>query len=274
MLSLLALASSAVWGTSDFFAGLKSRSLPPAAVVGMAQAVALGVLSVLVALRASSFSLSGWPPWALAAGVAGAVGLISFYAALAGGPMGVVASIASLGAIVPVALGVLGGDRLGPRVWVGVVVAILGAALASGPELGTAITRRPVLLGLVAAVSFGSALFCLDRGARFSLLHTLWGMRLTTVAIFAVAAVLLRSVGGTRARDLPALALIGLADVSANAMFAYASSRGQVSVSSVLGSLYPVATLAWARFLVGERLRGVQLTGVVAALTGVAVMTV
>jgi drug/metabolite transporter (DMT)-like permease len=42
-----------------------------------------------------------------------------------------------------------------------------------------------------------------------------------------------------------------------------------VSVASVLGSLYPVATLFWARMLLGERLRHVQAIGVVMTLVGV-----
>ena len=273
MLALLALASSAVWGTADFFAGLRSRTLPPPAVVGLSQAAGLVALTVLVAARWGSFDGAGWPLWAIGAGLAGATGLISFYAALAAGTMGVVAAIASLGAAVPVALGVLSGDRLGPTVWLGVVVAIAGAALASGPELSSAPARRPLLLAALAAVGFGCALFCIDRGSRVSLLHTLWGMRLTSVALFAAAALALRSVGGARAADLPSLAAIGLADLLANAMFAFASSRGLVSVASVLGSLYPVATLAWARLLLGERLRRVQVAGVVGAVAGIGIMT-
>jgi drug/metabolite transporter (DMT)-like permease len=205
--------------------------------------------------------------------VAGSVGLVSFYAALASGTMGVVSPIAALGALVPILLGVAGGERPGPVVWTGMAVAVAGAALASGPELTGAVSRRPVLLACLAAVGFGFALFALDRGSRVSLLHTLWGMRLTSVTVFCVVAVAARSVGGAGGRDLPALALIGLGDVTANGLFAYASSRGLVSVASVLGSLYPVATLVWARVLLGERLRRVQLVGVTLALVGVVVMT-
>jgi len=97
----------------------------------------------------------------------------------------------------------------------------------------------------------------------------LWGMRVTSVALFLVAGLLVRSVGGTRVRDLPALAVIGLADVTANGLFAFASSNGMVSVASVLGSLYPVATLFWARLLLAERLRRVQSLGVALTLVGV-----
>jgi len=272
MLALLALASSVFWGTADFFAGLKARTLSPPAVVAITQGFALIALSVILLVRNTGFSPSftgNGPVWAIAAGAAGALGLVCFYTALASGTMGVVAPISSLGALVPVFLGLLTGEHPSTLAWVGMAVAVAGAALASGPELSGAVPPRPVMLAVVAAACFGTALYCLDRGARYALVETLWGMRATSVALFLIAGLVARSVGGTRARDLPALAVIGLADVTANGLFAFASSRGMVSVASVLGSLYPVATLFWARVLLGERLRHVQTIGVALTLVGV-----
>ena len=272
MLALLALASSVFWGTSDFFAGLKARTIAPPAVVAVTQGFALLALSVILLARHTGFSPSfsgNGPFWAIAAGVAGALGLVCFYTALASGTMGVVAPISSLGALVPVFLGLLTGEHPSVTAWVGMAVAVTGAALASGPELTGAVPPRPVLLAAVAAACFGTALYCLDRGARYSLLETLWGMRATSVVLFLIAGLVARSVGGTRVRDLPALAVIGLGDVTANGLFAFSSSQGMVSVSSVLGSLYPVATLFWARLLLGERLRRVQSIGVAVTLVGV-----
>jgi len=272
MLVLLALASSAFWGTSDFFAGVKARTIAAPAVVGVTQAAALLGLSVILLVRntgiSPAFSGNG-PYWAIAAGAAGALGLVCFYTALAAGTMGVVAPISSLGALVPVFLGLLTGEHPSATAWVGMAVAVAGAALASGPELTGAVPPRPVILAITSAAFFGTALYCIDRGARYALLETLWGMRLTSVTLFLLAGLVLRSAGGTRARDLPALAVIGLADVTANGLFAFSSSRGLVSVASVLGSLYPVATLFWARLLLGERLRPVQSVGVVLTLVGV-----
>ncbi|MEO8557143.1 MAG: DMT family transporter [Actinomycetota bacterium] len=272
MLSLIALLSSAAWGTSDFFAGLKARSMAPTAVVAVTQAFALVALSIILLVRhqglAPEFSGNG-AVWAAVAGAAGAAGLVCFYTALASGTMGVVAPISSLGALVPVLLGLLTGEHPSVTAWVGMGLAVTGAALASGPELAGAVPPRPVILAAAAAGFFGIALFSLDRGARYALLETLWGMRLTSVALFLVAGLVARSVGGTRVRDLPVLAVIGLGDVTANGLFAFASSRGMVSVASVLGSLYPVATLFWARLLLGERLRRVQGIGVALTLVGV-----
>jgi drug/metabolite transporter (DMT)-like permease len=272
MLSLLALGSSVSWGAADFLAGLKSRSMPAAAVVGWSQALALALLSVIVALRLDSWPEPGWTLWAIGAGAAGSVALVCFYAALSSGTMGVVAPVASLGVVVPVLLGLLGGDQPPALAWVGMAVAVVGIALASGPELTGEVSARPVVLASVAAVGFGLALYFLDRGARVSLLHTLWGMRLTSVTVFVFAAFALRTLGGGRARDLPMLAIIGGGDLLANSLFAFASSRGMVSIASVLGSLYPVVTVLLARAVLDERLRRVQVAGVAMSLVGVSVI--
>jgi drug/metabolite transporter (DMT)-like permease len=51
-----------------------------------------------------------------------------------------------------------------------------------------------------------------------------------------------------------------------------ANTKGALSIVSVVGSLYPVMTLFLARMVLGERIRRLQQVGVVAALTGVAMI--
>jgi drug/metabolite transporter (DMT)-like permease len=272
MLSLLALASSACWGTSDFFAGLVSRRRPAVAVVGWTQGLAFLVISVVVLTQLGDVVWTGWPAWSVAAGAAGITGLLCFYTALSTGTMGVVAPIAALGVVVPVLLGVAGGEAPSPWTWVGILVAVIGVTMASGPELSGDVSLRPVALAGVAAVGFGTALYCIDRGARTSTLMTMWGMRLTSVVVFVTLALVLRSVGGVVTREVPSLLLIGCGDLLANVLFAVASSRGQVSVASVLASLYPVVTILLARGVLGERLRLVQKVGAALSLAGAAVI--
>jgi drug/metabolite transporter (DMT)-like permease len=272
MLSLLALASSACWGTADFFAGLFSRRRPAVAVVGWTQGLAFVVITVVVLAQLGDVGWTGWPVWSVAAGLTGITGLLCFYTALSTGTMGVVAPIAALGVVVPVLLGVAGGEAPSPWTWVGILVAIVGVTLASGPELSGGVSVRPVVLAGLAAVLLGTTLYCIDRGARTSTLMTLWGMRATSVVVFVTIALLVRSVGGVTRRELPALLLIGCGDMLANVLFALASSRGQVSVASVLASLYPVVTILLARVVLGERLRLVQKVGAVLALAGAAVI--
>jgi drug/metabolite transporter (DMT)-like permease len=155
---------------------------------------------------------------------------------------------------------------------VGIVVAVVGVTLASGPELSGGVSPRPVVLAGVAAVGFGFALFCIDRGARSSILMTLWGMRGVSFVVFGTLALAVRSRGGVVAREVPTLALIGCGDMVANLLFGIASSRGQVSVASVLASLYPVVTIVLARLLLKERLRRIQQVGAVLSLTGAAII--
>ena len=64
--------------------------------------------------------------------------------------------------------------------------------------------------------------------------------------------------------------LVGLADVTANALFAFASNQGLLALVSVLGSLYPVVTVLLAHVLLGERLTRTQQGGIAVALVGVA----
>ncbi len=273
MAAVLALLSSLFWGSADFGGGLLTRRLPAYAVVGASQAAGLIAVTVVVVAAGAFADDAGWLPWAMLAGASGALGLVTFYAALATGTMGVVSPIAALGAVVPVIAGILSGEQPSALAVVGMVVALAGAVAASGPELGGATGARPVLLAAVAGFFFGLTMLAIARGAESSELMTLWGMRATSVSAFVVAALVVRSIGGIVTRDLAPLIAVGIGDAGANLFFALASTRGLVSVTAVLGSLYPVVTVLLARLVLRESLQRVQQIGVVAALAGVALLS-
>lgn len=277
MATLLALLSSGLWGTSDFLGGTASRRLPAAGVVAASEAFGLvGVLVVALATGAYS-DPPGYVGWSLLAAVAGMAGVLAFYRALATGTMGVVAPIAALGVVVPVAVGVVAGDRPDALQDAGLVAAVVGVVLASGPELRTpgrsrVAAARPLLLAGVAALGFGVVFVCLDRGARSSTLMSLVTMRAASVVLLVVTSLAGRTDIRVGRRDLPLLAVIGCFDVSANAAFAVATRHGLLSIVSVLSSLYPAVTVVLARAVHSERLGGVQLVGVTGALLGVALI--
>lgn len=270
---LLALLSSLLWGVSDFLGGTATKRLPSPVVVAASQAVALICLVPLTAVAGARPDqlLPG-----IAAGLVGMLALGAFYAALAAGTMGVVAPIASLGALLPVVVGLARGEAPSTLQVAGIVVAIAGVILASGPELTGGASPRPLLLACLAAAGFGLVAVLLadgSKGPSGAVLVTLLVMRITSVGLMALAVLATRSLRGhVTARDLPLLVAIGLGDLGANAAFALASRGELLSVASVLASLYPVVTILLARQVHAERLRPVQVAGVVGTLAGVALL--
>ncbi len=274
MAVLLALLSSGLWGSADFLGGLLSRRRAAYAVVGASQAAGLAVATVAAIVTGGFGSPLGWVVPSVLAAVGGSLALVSFYAALAGGTMGVVSPITALGAVVPVVAGLLAGERPSAFASAGIVLGLLGAVAASGPELRGGSGARPILLAVVAGVAFGFGMLFIARGAETDAVMTVWGMRLTGVVGCAVVAIMCRSTGRLRLADAGPLVVVGTCAVSANLLFGLSSQLGYVSITSVVASLYPVATvlLAWA--VLHERLLRIQYVGVAAAMAGVALVSI
>ena len=97
-------------------------------------------------------------------------------------------------------------------------------------------------------------------------------MASTTPTTIPLAAEVQSVLAGLRWRDLPGLAGVGAGDAAANGAFAWSSTFGLLSVTAVLGSLYPVATLLLARILLKERLTRLQISGVIGALVGIVLL--
>ncbi|WP_338675232.1 DMT family transporter [Streptomyces sp. SCSIO 30461] len=281
MTAMFALATSLMWGLADFGGGLLTRRIPALTVVVVSQAIAVGVLGALV-LATGALREAGPELWyAVAAGAAGPVAMLSFYRALALGPMGVVSPLGSLGVVVPVSVGLLLGDRPGLAQFAGIGVAVAGILLAGGPELrGAPVQRQAVLLTLLAAFGFGAVMALISEASTTltGLFLALFVQRVTNVAVGGAALCVsvrrggraLPEEGGTAAvrASLPALAFVGLADVAANGTYSIAAQHGPVTVAAVLASLYPVVTALAARGVLKERLRAVQAAGAGLALIG------
>ncbi|MFI5980811.1 EamA family transporter [Streptomyces sp. NPDC051555] len=281
MTALFALATAILWGLADFGGGLLTRRLPALTVVVASQAVAVVVLGSIV-LGTGAWREAGSQLWfAVAAGLVGPLAMLSFYKALALGPMGVVSPLGSLGVVVPVGVGLTLGERPGFGQVAGIAVALVGILLAGGPELrGAPVQRQAVLLTLGAAFGFGAVMALISEASSglTSLFLALFVQRVTNVAAGG-AALWASARRGNRVLPagggpallwtlLPALAFVGLADVAANGTYSVAAQNGPVTVAAVLSSLYPVVTAFAAFALLKERLRTVQAAGAGLALAG------
>jgi drug/metabolite transporter (DMT)-like permease len=263
------MGSALLWGGSDFLGGMAAKRAGAMHVVMISQVSGLLVVAVVAALTRAYDADPGYLAWGLFAGVAGPVGLVSFYAALARGRMGVVAPIAAMGVLVPVVIGLVAGERPAPVKVVGIAIAVVGIMLASGPELSGHTGRGPVLLAAVAAVAFGLALFGLDGGSTYSPVMTAFVMRTVSSVGFTVVVAVQGLSRLPRGRGLLLAVSAGVGEVIANLLFGLASTMGMLSLLSVLASLYPIATILLARVVLHEKLGRIEYAGVVAALVGV-----
>lgn len=270
----LALAASLNWGIADFLAGLRSRRLPLLTVLLVVQSA--GLLSIGLVVAARGEGPPGLDPtvYAVLAGLAGAVGLAGLYRGLAIGSMSVVAPITATGVVVPVGFGLATGDDLGALQAVGVALAIAGVVLAAREPVGPG-SRVAAGAGIaaVAALAFGLVLVGLDAAADADALWATLIMRATSWTIWVAAFAVRRPSLGVSAGDVRVLALVGVLDTSANALFGLSSTRGLLSVVSVLAQLYPIATVLLARVVLHERISRPQQAGVAAAFAGVALIT-
>jgi drug/metabolite transporter (DMT)-like permease len=304
----LGLSSGLCWGAADFFGGIQSRRLPALTVAFWSQLAGALALAIALAIEGVCPAATGIA-WGLAAGVGSGCALVLFYRSLAEGTMSMVAPISACGAIVPVAAALLTGNQPGVLAALGVLATIAGVILVSRPHTPARFAppavegdpasparggRRVVAMALGSALGFGLFYVFVDAGAAStagtaattgavaaaaagshgSPLWVIAGARMSSLAILSmIALVSRRSALRWPGRRIGAVALVGIGDTGANLLFAYAATTGNLAVVGVLGSLYPVATVVLARWLLRERLSGGQNVGVVLALTGVVLLT-
>jgi drug/metabolite transporter (DMT)-like permease len=275
----LAIASSLTWGVGDFFGGLMSKRRAVVAVLFISQGTGLVLIALVVAIRGYDPSAGADLLWASAAGIIGMVGLAAFYKGLAIGAMGVVAPISGTAAAIPVIAGVLAGERPTPLQWAAIAIALAGIVLVAWDQLPEAEPdpsepgrRVPVAegvgLALVAALGFGLFLTLMDYAADPDPLLATFFSRSGSVAVLAAAVLITRPDLRVGRRDGATIMGIGTLDLTANALYAAATTAGLLSVVAVLGSLYPLvpAVLAW--LILKERIGGLQRVGSVLAVGG------
>ena len=271
----LALTASLFLGVADFLGGSLSRRVPLIAVLVLSQIVATLAIVPRMLWESPADNWEGALFWGVVGGVATAIAVSSLFTALAIGTMGVVAPITSLSVLVPVIVGLAGGDQLTWLLAAGLTVAVIGTILASGPEVKRSEAGhgpKPIILAIVAAAGFGVANLSVALGSAFNVTTTLVSNSLTVLVLYVLAALVVRQVPIVRGRPLIGVAAIGILGFAANLCFALASTVGPLTVVAVLATLYPAVTVLLGWRILGERLLRIQIVGVLAVFAGVALV--
>jgi drug/metabolite transporter (DMT)-like permease len=272
----LALCGALAWGLGDFLGGLAARRLALLVVLAVSQAIGLAGVTLWVLVAGDPFP--GVPELlpAVGAGVAGVVGLGALYRGLAVGAMGIVAPISAAGPLVPLLVDAAEGSVPGALQLVGVALVLTGIVALSREPGGPTSGRFAAGAGLaiLAAVSFGLFVVGIDAGADESAPWAVVAARSASMSVALVALLVTSTRLRVPRRSLPVLAGIGAFDTGANLLVALATTYGAAGIVAVLGSLYPVVTVALARIVLGEELSaGRRIAGGI-AIAGAALVAV
>ena len=270
----LALGASLAWGVADFVGPLWGRTWGALRVLLWAQLGGVVALAIAVAIRGTG--PHGWAVLlAVPAALSGTLGLYAYYRGMAVGAMSVVAPIAGVSAVVPVAFGIATGDSPSATQLLGVACALVGVGLAS-LEHQEGARRFAAGVGLAALAAIGCGFYFPPMHAAGSADFWWASMLFRTTALVVVAAAVTarRPALRLRPRDLAVVLAVGIGDTLGNVLYAASSGHGLVSLTAVLASLYPVVTVLLAAAVLRERVSAPQRAGILLTLAGVVLISV
>ncbi|TFC62435.1 EamA/RhaT family transporter [Cryobacterium sp. TMT2-15-1] len=294
--AVLGLTGALIFGSADFLGGLAAKRMSSLLVTAVA--AASGLVALLLALP---FVVGVWSPsavlWGGLSGVSGAIAISLLYACLAIGPMSILSPLtAVVSAVVPMTVGLAGGDRLAPIGYWALGLALVAVLLVGFvPERGAV---RPSLLGVLMALGsgtmIGAFMVMIDLTPADSGLVPLVMNRAVNAAIMFSVVGLLALVALRRRRSLVTTAPMtgslrpvtdaapqprstltiglrlavacGVIDVMANVLLLLGMRAGDLSVMSVLTAMYPAGTILLAAVVLRERIAPVQWLGLALAL--------
>jgi drug/metabolite transporter (DMT)-like permease len=268
-----------LWGAADFSGGYGSRRANAFVLTAFSHVCAFGLMFAIALGQHGAFPSRASIVWAMVAGASGGFSLALFYRALASGQMGLTAPIAALvGAAIPTMVDVF--LEGAPSRWTmgGFALAALAIWLITRPEPAhepspenePKSSGRPAGLGLaaIAGVGFAGFYLCIHQASG----SPVWIATLSRVGSFTATAIAVMVTRAPLALDRPSAMLgmlAGFLDITASALFIFASLHGRLDEAVLITSLYPAVTVLLARLLLKEHFSRWKIVGLLAALAAV-----
>jgi len=278
---LLGLATALAWGSSDFLARFVTRRIGTLHSLFYMQTWGFLLLTLYLIVThfwGHLFDGSGWRPWAwgFLAGGCNTVAMFSFYRCLEVGKVAVVAPLSASYPVLTLLLSMFSGERLTILRAGGIAVTLLGVIFVARGEAGSDETSKNAKQGiawaLFAAIAFGLLFWILGLRiiATTGPYASLWLIRMTG-SLVSLSALLLRrlpvfkSLGTSNWQPT----VMGFLDTGAFALSNRGMQMEQVSVITVLSSLYGAVTVVLAALFLRERISRIQWLGIIAIFAGI-----
>ena len=280
MTVILALGCAVMYGLSDFVGGLLSRraSVWPVAVVAQ---IASTVLTTTAALLLPGEASAAHWAWGALAGIGAGAGTAFLYRGLATGRMGVVAPLSAVGsALLPVAVGLVTGERPALWTWIGIACAFpaiwLVSTAADTIDVGGGRHQvgEGVVDGLLAGLGFGLLFAALGQVPDRAGLGPLALTQATSIVVVIGLATVLGQAWVPGDRFVWRATMVGALGATATVLFLFATQSGLLTVASVLSSLYPAFTVLLAATVLREHIHRAQAVGLALAAAAVTLVAI
>ena len=286
----LGMAAAIGWGAADFLARYSTRRVGTIRSLFYMQFVGLVGLTIYIFLAAGprhilvSASPQAWA-WTLFVTLLEIVGALALYRAFEVGILSLVSPIAASFAALTVVLSLLSGEALSGIRAAGVILSLVGVALASIVQVSAAepaarqsgrLLPPGVGWALGAAACFGVTFWLLGFQVtpRMGSILPVWIVRLLTpLGLLPLAASLRQSLSVPTGSVWWLLASIGILDTAAFLAATAALHLGHVAIVGVLIALYSAVTVMLAWIFLRERLSRLQWLGIGVILLGVALVS-
>jgi len=119
---------------------------------------------------------------------------------------------------------------------------------------------------------FGFFSLSIDAASDIDPFWTIFFLRVSSLVCITTALAVKRPRMDFTRRDLPVMLSMGFFETFGSLFFALASTKGLVSVISVIIAINPVVVALLAFFILKQQLSRKQITGIAVALSGVAII--
>lgn len=272
---LLGLVSSLLYGVSDFFGAVGSRSRPATEIAFGALVVSGVAILPAFAIVDSSWSWSAVVFGALAGAAAG-LGVLLLYAALAVGPVGFVSPVVALmSAVLPALYAFVTGEGTSGFAIAALAAIVVGGVLIGAePDAGLRPSARTVLLTVVTGVIYAAYFVCMDATPSDSGAVPMLSDSIAAIVAVGIVLAISRRSGGAPGRpgrrEVALMIAAGITQGVATVLLVTALHLPGLAIVSALSALYPVTTVGLAVVVLHERLRARHAIGLAVAIAGVA----
>ena len=305
---ILGLAAALFWGTADFLVRYSTRIIGTYRTLFYMQFIGLACLSIFLVATGEFAHLAArisWQWWILAIMTAllNVLSALALYRSFEIGVLAIVSPVAASSTALTVVLAIISGEVISRARGLGIAAALIGVMLAATHFTPPQVTKeldetpksalstnriyanlgllrsgqltRGVGWALVAAVGYGIDFWLLGIYITpvFGGIMPVWIIRSTTICALALFAMPARQ--GLRwppRRAWRLLVPIGILDTLAFLSVAIGYTTDQVSVVSVLASLFSAVTVLLAWIFLREKLQWSQWLGIVMIFLGVSLV--